>query len=82
MTDLQFFFFCFQFNRNKYPVLPNVKHLHLALDIDECSAHGGLGNLRFIIDAFPNLEKLVLHVGILMFSCGDESLLFCLINFY
>ncbi|KAF3438696.1 hypothetical protein FNV43_RR21460 [Rhamnella rubrinervis] len=45
---------------------------------DESSEDGGLGNLHFIIEEFPNLEKLVLHVGILMFFCGDGSLIFCL----
>ncbi|KAF3438777.1 hypothetical protein FNV43_RR21541 [Rhamnella rubrinervis] len=30
---------------------------------DESSEDGGLGNLHFIIEEFPNLEKLVLHVG-------------------
>ncbi|KAF3441851.1 hypothetical protein FNV43_RR15766 [Rhamnella rubrinervis] len=48
------------FNR-RYPVLPNVKQLHLRLFCDEFRVDGGLGNLRFIIEAFPNLEKLVLH---------------------
>ncbi|KAF3441857.1 hypothetical protein FNV43_RR15772 [Rhamnella rubrinervis] len=62
----------------RYPVLPNVKQLHLRLYGNEYKVDGGLGNLHFMIDAFPNLEKLALHVGILMFSCGDESLLFCL----
>ncbi|KAF3441863.1 hypothetical protein FNV43_RR15778 [Rhamnella rubrinervis] len=46
----------------RYPVLPNVKQLHLRLFCNEFRVDGGLGNLRFIIEAFPNLEKLVLHV--------------------
>ncbi|KAF3441846.1 hypothetical protein FNV43_RR15761 [Rhamnella rubrinervis] len=44
-----------------YPVLLNVKQLHLRLFCDEFSVDGRLGSLRFIIEAFPNLEKLVLH---------------------
>ncbi|KAF3443013.1 hypothetical protein FNV43_RR16933 [Rhamnella rubrinervis] len=45
----------------RYPVLPNVKQLHLRLYGNEYKVDGGLGNLHFMIDAFPNLEKLALH---------------------
>ncbi|KAH7518824.1 hypothetical protein FEM48_Zijuj09G0212200 [Ziziphus jujuba var. spinosa] len=43
-----------------YPTLPNLKHLSLSLCIDD-EEDGGLSNLRLLIEAFPNLETLVLH---------------------
>ncbi|KAH7533365.1 hypothetical protein FEM48_Zijuj04G0123100 [Ziziphus jujuba var. spinosa] len=46
----------------EYPILPNIKRVHYTLvhcGFENC---GGLRNLRFIMKAFPNLERLELHV--------------------
>lgn len=48
----------------EYPTLPNLKHLALSLCIDD-EEDGGLSNLRLLIEAFPNIETLVLHVSAL-----------------
>lgn len=51
-----------------YPRLPNIKQLHMThiLHVDRiwyANYDDGLVNLRLLIEAFPNLERLVLHVS-------------------